>query len=128
MWHNYTARYVCVHPSFKHIGEYPGLPAVHHTNILRENETRKKTKIDNFTIYAKTESHLLEYFEICFKICGTHQLYLTAKKIRTIYKTGQMVWRIISSDGFRSNSRNIGAIKTVEHPINFIESFQSAYC
>lgn len=96
--------------------------------LFDEMKDAVKAWIDDFTIHCKTEDMLLENLEKFFRICTRHNLRVSAKK--TVLYTKRVKWcgRIIDSEGYQLDPRNMEAIQKMEAPINASELCQFVHC
>lgn len=87
-----------------------------------------KALIDYFSIHAQSESNLIDFLEQFFEISAQHDLRLSATK--TVFYTKKVKWseRIINSNGYRLDPRNLKATRQMEVPKLASELCQILQC
>lgn len=92
---------------------------------LRDN---MKAWLDDFNIFCKSEQELLSYLAEFFRICKTHNLYLSAKKCHFFAKEIKWCGRIINSKGYKLDPRNAEGLKNMHTPETADELCQFIHC
>lgn len=96
--------------------------------LFPELKDTMKAWSDDFIIHARTELELLNYLEKCFHVCSKYNLRLSAKKFLFYSKEVRWCGRIIDSEGYKLDPRNIECIRNMEPPVNAMELCQFTRC
>lgn len=96
--------------------------------LFEEMKHATKTRIDDLTMFTKTEPNLREYLGRFLVICNTHILYLSAKNSVLYTKEVKRCGRIIDSEEKKLHPRNIDTMRFMKDPINAAELRQLIHC
>jgi len=87
-----------------------------------------KAWLDDFSLYAKTETDLLDYLETFLKICYQRGLYLSAKKCRLFLLQLKWCGRIYNEKGYKMDPSRLSGLKDMHVPETAAELGEFIYC
>lgn len=84
--------------------------------------------IDGFIVHTKTEDDLTGHLDLFCATCAKYKLYLSAKKCEFYARRVKWCGRIIDSEGYQLDPRNIQAIRSMDAGTSAAELCQFIHC